>query len=326
MNLRHSALALLVATFPFAPELLAQEPAATTQPPAAQAPPLPAAESPEATALVDKALAKMLAYGRGTFKTTEQQDSAVLRNAGLPFGNEDIEVEGGWHRGLLWGEHDGSEFLRANGRMLAKVGENWQLRGKKLGDGKVAPFTLDPDLLFTVLAGLPAEARKVVHVEAGEVTGKKVAVLSLHLTNEAASEFAESGAIPGGSGGGLMMLGGPPGMGAPEVEHDVYVALFLDAEGGDLLRCSLQVFEKNPMMGNIQIQVQGGGGDDVDEPEDKKEDAKTNAGDAPQWKKGLPVKKPAKDESVTTFRADFKKLGMAEAPALADKQKALLRL
>jgi hypothetical protein len=316
------AVALLLAA-----PLLAQEPAASATPAAPAGPALPAAESPEATALVDKALAKMLAYGRGAFKTTENQDSAMLRNAGLPFGQEDIEVEGGWHRGLLWGDHDGSEFLRANGRMLAKVGSNWQLRGKKLGDGKTAPFTLDPELLFTVLAGLPAEARKVVHVEAGEVATKKVAVLSLHLTAEVASEFAESGALPGGSGGGLMMLGGPAGMGAPDVEHDVYVALFVDAEGGDLLRCTTKVFEKNPMMGNIQIQVQGGGGgDDVEAAEDEKEDTKTAAGDAPQWKKGLPVKKPAKDESVTTFRADFKKLGMAEAPALGDKQKALLRL
>lgn len=320
MNPRTLAVALFAAT-----SLFAQEPAVPVAPVVSPAPDLPVAGSPEATALVDKALMKMRAYGRGAFATVENQDSAMLRGAGLPFGNDDTEVKGGWDRGLLWGEHDGNEFLRANGRMLAKVDGAWRLRGKKLGDGKAAPFTLDADLLFAVLQSLPESARKVVHVEAAEVGGKKVAVLSLQLADEAATEFAESGAVPG-SGGGFMFLGGPGGMGAPEIEFTAFVALFVDPASGDVVRCSTKVFEKNSMMGNVQIQVAGGGGGGDDEEEEAEAKEEPPAGGAMQWKKGLPVKKPAKDESVTTFRADFKQLGIVEVPALDAAVKAMLRL
>lgn len=318
---RTLAVALFAAT-----SLLAQEPAVPATPIAPAAPDLPAAGSPEATALVDKALMKMRAYGRGAFSTVESQDSAMLRGAGLPFGNEDTEVTGGWDRDLQWGEHDGNHFLRANGRMLAKVDGGWRLRGKKLGDGKSAPFTLDADLLFMVLQGLPESARKVVHVDAAEVGGKKVGVLSLQLGDEAATEFAESGAVPGSGGRGFMLLGGPGGMGAPEIEYTAFVALFVDPASGDVLRCSTKVFEKNPMMGNVQIQVAGGGGDGDEDEKDEAEAKEEPAGGAMQWKKGLPVKKPAKDESVTTFRADFKQLGIVEVPALDAAVKAMLRL
>lgn len=306
--------------------LLAQAPAnpapATPAPAAPAAAALPAAGSPEATALVDKAIAKLQAYGRGAFATRESTDSAMLRGQGLPFGGEDTEVRGGWQRGMVWGESDDKHYVRANGRMVTKIDGKWQLRGKNLEGGKPAPFTLDPELLLTVLADAPAAARKVASVEAGEVGGKKVAMLSLALEGEAAREFVESGAVPGGSGGGFLMLGGP-GMEAPEIEYVVYVALSVDPDSGDLLRFATKVYETNPMMGHVQIQVAGGaGGGDDDGEDDKVEPA-----DAPlKWKKGLPTKKPSKEQSVTTFRADFQKLGMADAPALDDRAKALLRM
>jgi hypothetical protein len=288
------------------------------------APALPAAGSAEAQALVDKALEKMLAYGRGSFATVQSDDNAMMRGAGIPFGNDDTEVEGGWSNNLRWAAHDGSDFLLANGRMLAKVDGKWKLRGKKLGDGKPAPFTLDPDLLFTALKELPAEARKVVNVDSAEVGGKACTVLSLQIEGESGSEFAESGALPGGGGGGFMMFGGGGGMPMPEIEHCVYVALFVDAASGDLLRFSCKAFEENPMFANVQIQVAGGGGDDEMEEETEEKEEKDAAGPM-KWKKGLPVKKPGKTESVTTFRADFKNLGLAEAPPLDDKMKTLLR-
>ncbi|MBL8755733.1 MAG: hypothetical protein JNK15_20725 [Planctomycetes bacterium] len=306
--------------------LIAQDPpAAAPQQPATQA--LPAAGSPEAQAIVDKAIDKMLAYGKGSFKTTQSEDNAMMRGAGVPFGQDDTEVEGGWSRNLRWGSFDGSDFLLANGRMLAKVGGAWKLRGKKLGDGKPAPFTLDPELFFTVLKDLPAESRKVVHVDAAEVAGKACTVLSLQFDGEAGTELAESGALPGGGGGGFMMMGGGGGFPMPEIEHTVYVALFVDA-GGDVVRLSTRSFEDNPMFANVQIQVAGGpgggGDDDGDEDKEQEKDADAAKG-APQWKKGLPVKKPGKTESVTTFRADFKSLGLADAPPLDDRMKAMLR-
>ncbi len=231
-------------------------------------------------------------------------------------------------REMVWGDLEGSEFVRANGRMVAKVDGGWKLRNKKLGGGKAAPFALDPDLLFTVLKELPADARAVTHVEVGEVAGKKVVILSMTIENEAAGDLADSGALPGGGGpgGGMLMFGGGGGMGAPEIEHTVYVALHVDPDSGDLLRFAAKVFEKNPMMGNMQIQVQGGPGGDVEDPDEGDEKDEAPASGAPTWKKGFPVKKPAKDESVTTFRADFKKLGLAEAPALDAKTKAMLRM
>jgi hypothetical protein len=304
--------------------LVAQDqPAATTPSPATTA--LPAAGSKEAQALVDQAIDKMLAYGKGSFKTTQSEDNAMMRGAGVPFGQDDTEVEGGWSRNLRWGAHDGSDFLLANGRMLAKVDGTWKLRGKKLGDGKPAPFTLDPELLFTVLKDLPADARKVVHIDTAEVGGKPCTVLSLQCDGEAGSELAESGALPGGGGGGFMMFGGGGGIPMPEIEHSVYVALFVDASG-DVLRLSTKAFEDNPMFANVQIQVAGGpGGGDDEEEDDEKDAKKDDAKGAPQWKKGLPVKKPGKTESVTTFRADFKSLGLADAPPLDDRMKAMLR-
>lgn len=321
MTLRMFAAVALAAVPLFAQE--AGKPAA----PATPATPALEAGSPAATALVDKAIAKMKAYGKGEFATTQANDPAMLRGAGLPFGNEDIEVKGGWSRSTVWGDHDGNQFVRANGRMVAKVGDGWRLRGSKLGDGKVAPFTLDPELLFTVLGNLPEAARKVAHVDAAEIGGKPVTVLSLALEKEAASEFAESGALPGGGGGGFAIFA-PPGADAPEIEFTVYAALFVDAESGDLLRLSTRIYEKNEAMGHVQIQVAGGaGGGDADDDEDEKNEKKDGKGDgALVWKKGLPAKKPAKDESLTTYRVDFKKLGLAEPPQLGDKAKALLRM
>jgi len=307
--------------------LFAQDPPAA--PPAATAPAVPAAGSPEATALLDKAIGKMQAYGRGEFKTSEASDNAMLRGQGLPFGGEDVEVEGGWHRELVWGDADGKDYVRANGRLLAKVGAEWRLRGSKLPGGRPVPFTLDPDLLFTVLASLPADARKVANVEAGEVAGKPVAILSVALEGDVAGEFAATGVVPigGGLGGGFMIFGGGGGgMEMPENEYTIYLAFAVDADSGDLRRFTAKVFDTNAMMGNVQIQIAGGPGGDDEEEEVVEEEKPAAAGAPLVWKKGLPTKKPGKNESVTTFRADFKQLGLAEPPALDDKAKALLRV
>ena len=306
--------------------LSAQEPAPAV-PPAEVA--VPAPGSPEAMKLVDKGVEKMLAVGRGAWRSHEDQDSAMMRGAGLPFGNDGTDVDGGWHQDLVWGEKDRDVYVRQGGRMVVKAVGAWKLRASKLASGQPAPFTLDPVLLFTALRDLPAEQRKVVHTAAAEVAGKKVVVLSLTMDGEAAADFVDTGAVPAAGSGGMVIFGGlGGGMGMPQPESTVHLALFVDPENGDVLRFAAKVYEQNPMFGNVQIQVQGAGGGDEEEEEEeaKKEDAAAAKPAAPEWKNGLPTKKPAKDESVVTFRADFSKLGLADAPALDDKAKALLRV
>ena len=294
--------------------------------PAAPAPKLPAANSAEARALVDQALEKMQAYGRGTFATTEGHDNAMLRQAGIPIGNQETELSGGWHRELVWGDLDGRQFVSGNGRMLAKVDGAWRLRRDKLAGGMPLKFALDPNYLFTVLQHLPQGARNVAHVEAGRLKDKDVVILSLQIEGDDALELSDSGALPdvaGGMGGGIMMFGGLGGMAEPpRPDVTTFLALFVDPASGDLLRLAAKVYEKSEMMGNIQIAVQGGGAAAGEEEEEKEE-----AGDAKgetTWKRGFPKKKPAKDESVLNYRIDFDKLGLAEAPALDDRAKALL--
>jgi len=290
--------------------------------PAAAEKPIPAPGSPEAAQLVDKALEKMLAVGRGAFRTHEEQDNAMMRGAGLPFGNDGTDVDGGWHQDLVWGETGDDKYVRNGGRMVVRSGGAWKLRASKLASGAPAPFTLDPVLLFSVLRELGPDQRKVVHTANADVAGKKAVVLSITLDGDAANDFVDTGAVPPTGGGGFMILGGLGGLGAPEIESTVHLALFVDPENGDVLRFAAKVYEKNPMFGNVQIQV--GGGDDDEEEEEEEEEAP--AKDAkPEWKNGLPARKPAKDQSVMTFRADFQKLGLADAPELDAKAKALLR-
>jgi hypothetical protein len=303
--------------------LAAQE---TTTPVAA----IPAPGSEEASRLLEKACAKMLALGRGNFKTGESQDNALFRGRGLPFGNEEVDVDGGWNGGLVWGKGgEGDDYVRANGRMIAKTGQGWRLRGNKLPSGSPVPFTIDPGLLFAAIAEIPAGDRRVVHTEATQVAGKDVVVLSIHLEDDAATEFAECGAVPAVTGAGMIRIGGMGGH-EPQASHEVDLALFVDATNGDVLRLRTKVYERNEMMANVQIQVAGGPGGDEEE-EEEAEEAKAPAkapgrGDGPVYKKGLPERKPAKTESVMYWKVDFTNLGMGEAPALDDKAKSLLGL
>jgi hypothetical protein len=288
----------------------AQSPAA--QSPAAQS---PAALSPEASQLLQKACDRMLAAGNGTYTSTESQDNAMLRSAHLPMNGKETEVSGGWHGDLSWataGDNQ-DQLIRAGNRMLVKDGNDWKLRHSMLPSGSKAPYTVDAALLFAVLRDLPADARKVVNVDTAEIGGKATTVLSLQLRDAAARDFALSGAIP-------MIGGGPPG----EPDCEVDLALFVDAQSGDVLRVRARTYEANPDAGNMHIQIQGPGGGDSAEDDDK-EDAKAEKKDGkPVFKKGLVDRKPTKTESLMYFKADFKAIGTTKAPELADKQKALL--
>ena len=312
--------------------LIAQEPPVAQDPAPDAAPQVPAppqANSLEARKMVDQAIDKMIAYGRGTFATSETQDSAMMRRAGAAFGGNAVEVDGGWHRNLVWGDWDGREFVTGNGRMLAKVDDGWRLRRSKLAGGMQAPFTLDPDYLFAAIKQLPAAARNIVHVEEGKLRGRRAIILSMQFEGDDALEFSDSGAVPdagGGFGGGMIMVRAMGGMGMepPRPDLTTYLAFFVDAENGDLLRFGCKTYSADQMMGNIQIAVGGMGGDDDDDEEDDDEEEAEPAGPM-KWKRGFPKKKPTDEESVVTFRADFKKHGLAEPPALDAELKSLLR-
>lgn len=290
------------------------------------APALPQANSVGARRYVADALAKLAAYGRGRFATTEGQDQAMLRNAGLPFGPEDVTVDGGWHRDLVWGDADGREYVRANGRMLAKISGEWRLRRDKLAGGVPAPFTFDPNYLLATLARLPERAMAVTHVESGKLKGCACAILTCKVDGDDALELADSGALPdvGGGFGGVMIMGAMGGLGMepPRPDYETYLAFFVDLERGDLLRFAAKSYQTDEMMGGVAIQIAGGGADlELEEEEEEEE-----VDDGPvTWKRGFPRIKPKKDQSVLTFRVDFKELGLAEAPSLDDELLQLLR-
>ena len=294
-----------------------------TVPVAVQGPVLPKANSDEARALMAKALDKTAEHARGNFSTMESQDNAMLRNAGLPIGAQEVEISGGWDGNLIWAESDGRDYLMANGRMLAKVEGGWRVRRGKLAGGIKAPFTLDPNYLITALQQLPKAASNVMHVEAGKLRGKAMILLTIALTDKVALEFSDCGAVPdiGGGFGGMMVLGGM-GIEPPRPELETYVVVYIDAQSSEIARVSVKTYSTDEMMGQIRIDGAGGGfgGNEEQVEEEVDENAPV------KWKRGLPRIKPAKDQSVMTFRADFKKLGAAEAPELDDRSKALLRV
>ncbi len=286
-----------------------------------ETPQLPKANSAEATALLDKALAKMQALGRGSFRANELQDSAMFRGK-LPRGNDGTDTHGGWSQDLSWSHAGSHDLLQCGGRMLVKTDGGWKLRRKTLPSGHPLPFAIDPNLLFRGLSDVPKTERQVRHVEGGKVEGKNVAILSITIEGEVASDFIESGAVPGvmGIGPGFVLPGMNPGT---PPERRVHLALFVDPAGGDLLRFAARIVEDNSnMMGGrhlVTVVTDGDQGEEV-------EDEPAPAAGAPAFKNGFPSRKPTKAESVMTYTVDFSKVGLADVPELDDKAKALLRL
>jgi hypothetical protein len=313
---------------PFLPLVVSFLCSLTAQQPAAPPAPLPAPGSPAANALIAGALAKMAAYGRGTFVTREVQDYQGMRGNRMPTGMGDTKVEGGWYRDLVWAVDGDNHYVRANGRMLAKVDDGWRLRASKLADGRPAPFTLDPVLLLHVLAELTPAQRDCVHVEAGQIDGKGVTILNCQLEEDAAAEFVQAGVVPAPDAGfgGPTMFARMRGTRMPRSTHSVYVS-FAISTAGDLLRCNVKLYEKTPRPAGMVVQVTGP--DDEEEKgkgQQDKDAAEAEAGGPMTWRDGLPQRKPGKDESMTTFTIDFAQLGLAEPPPLDDKAKALLRV
>jgi len=303
--------------------LAAQDPPAAAPAPTAPAAAmqLPAAGSPEATALFKKACNRMLAVGSGSFRSDEEQDSAMLRGHDIPGGgHEPPSIRGGWSGDLLWGETDDDAFATRNGTTVSKTDAGWKLRARTLGSGAQRPFLLSPALLFTQLSKLDVAQQKVAHVEAGEAGGKPVAILALSFTGRTADDLALGGALP--AAGGAFIFGAMPGGMAPEKSYTVDLALFVEPQSGDVLRLRAKVYEDNPMLANMRIRFGGGGegdGDgDSDTPAAKAPAAAAATTGAPAIKKGLPERTPGKTESVAYLKADFKDLGNAKPPSIDD--------
>ncbi|MGE3174798.1 MAG: hypothetical protein AB7O97_19365 [Planctomycetota bacterium] len=267
-----------------------------------------------AAALLDRACEVMLALPAGAFTSDLELDSAIGRGSGMPgMAGDGTRVRGGWKGDLRWGDTDDDTFVVQNGRMVTKGRDGWKLRSKKLTSGGEAPYLAAPRLLFRQLQSLPAAARTVAHVEADDMRGTPVQIVSLQLQAAAAEDLALSGALPQPGSGMFFPMGGMFGGGPPQMTYTVDLALSIDPATGRVLRVRSKSYEDNPVLANVRIQFGQGGGDD--EPEDASADRDDDApAGAIEWKKGLPVRKPSRTESVAYFKLDFQDHGEATPP------------
>ena len=312
MRIAIAAVLSLIAATP-----LAQNPATTT------APTLPEARSDAANAMMLRACATMTAAKSGAFQSDQEVDLAMLRGQNLPIGGGDgTHLEGGFDQQYRWGELDGSKFVLHAGRMVVETDAGWKLRGTQLASGTPAPFVVAPRLLFAQLAELPASFRQVVHVEAGKVQDRDVAILTLRLADEAAEDLALGGALPTGGGGGMFMLGGMFGGEMPKKTYSLDVAIFTAIDNGEVLRLRTKIYEDDPMLQNVRFQIggegEGGGGEDdeVVEGKDGALDEKAVEPGQEPIKKGLPDRKPGRTETMIYWKVDFSNFGKAVAPTL----------
>ncbi len=292
--------------------LCAQEPDA----PATPGIKLPEARSEASTALLMRACTTMTAATSGSFTTEAEEDSAMMRGHDLPFGKDSLRVKGGWNQEQRWATVGDDALVIRGGRMVVETESGWKLRKESLASGTPAPFVVSPRLLFAQIAELPQSARQVVHLEAGKVQDRDVAILTVRLSGDEARDFALSGALPGGGGpGGMIMIGGMLGGDMPEKKYEVDLALFTAVDSGEVLRLRAKVYEDDPMMANVRIAIAAQGGEDGEAPveEEEEEEPAVERGKEP-IKKGLPDRKPGKGENMTYFRADFSEFGKATGP------------
>ncbi len=292
--------------------LAAQEPDA----PATTGVKLPEARSDAATAMLMRACTTMTAATSGAFTTEVEEDSAMMRGQDLPFGKDTLRVKGGWNQEQRWATVGDDSLVIRGGRMVVETESGWKLRKDNLASGAAAPFVVAPRLLFAQIAELPTNVRQVVHLEAGKVQERDVAILTLRLSGDEARDLALSGALPGGGGpGGFMVIGGMFGGEMPEKKYEVDLALFTAVDSGEVLRLRAKIYEEDPMMANVRIAIAAQGGEDGEAPdEEEEEEAPAVERGKEPIKKGLPDRKPGKGENMTYFRADFSEFGKATAP------------
>ncbi|MCB9870955.1 MAG: hypothetical protein H6836_01995 [Planctomycetes bacterium] len=309
----------------------------------------PTTQATDPTALADslrKGIHKMAHVRAGSFRTTEQQDSAMTRmvarqvgglGGGNPFGGGDREVRGVWSDGYLKATvgDGGDEILAFRGRMVARNDNvGWKLRRDRTVTGRPLPFVLDPERFFECLAALPAAALRVRDHSTSTYKGKEVQILSVTLEDEDAQEFALSGALPpvsAGFGGGVIL--GAVGGGAvgaqqlPDLVVDM--ALYVEPATGYIHKVKTCAYQKSNGMGNVQVQIAGAGlgGDNDNDQEDEDSKVKEKDKDGKRiYKRGMPVRRLRSDTSKLTFDI---LLSDHERPAplkLDEKSKKLLRI
>jgi len=300
---------LLLALLPFALAVLP-----------AQDPPKPG--SPQSQALLDKACAKMLAFGRGTFRTSEEQDSAIARR--MKRGNSEpavTVVEGGWLADLLWARAgaDAELIVRQHGRTLVQTGKDWRIRRDKLPTGTPLPALFDAELFFQVVRDLPAEARRVVAVEPAKIGETSVLVLALSIEGETARDFTQTGALPP-----VLMAMGPTIMNTngvsymPQPPTTIDIGLFVEPEGGDVLCVRAKVCEKGPGPG-----PGGAGGPAAPAGAEKGAEPPKETSEL-VYKQGLPERELGQRDSSMSLKVDFAGLGKAKPPELDDAPRKLL--
>src|SRR5262249_30355679 len=95
---------------------------------------------------LDKALAATAACKSMSFRTTESQDSAMMRRFGGAMGGQDREVTGKSADGLLYASFndEDDQIVTSGARTLARHGDGaWKLRRGFTVGGQPLPFVLD---------------------------------------------------------------------------------------------------------------------------------------------------------------------------------------
>lgn len=287
---------------------------------------------PEAAALLHKSLLTMQNLEAVRFKTSEEQDPALVRRfkkqmGGLGGGGA-IEVEGKVAPGRthLMLDDGGQEVVTAGSRSIARKADGaWHLHRGTLANGAALPFVLDPQQLFEVLAGLGTEARHVLGASTVKYQDREARLVTFEVTGKEGKALARTGLLPLFTGGPMMLLGPGQRPNADAAEASFDFAMWIEPGTGNILRMRTRGFRKDANGGNVQIRIGGPGGEgaDDDEEEDEKADAKS---DALTLKDGLPDRGKRKDVSEFDFDTTFMDHGKVAPLDLPKDAQALLRL
>lgn len=297
------------------------------------------ADGPQQAAAAEALLARACAVMQGlesvAFKSTEEQDPAMLRQLKKQApgfgGDAAVEVEATISQGVVQLKlADGHEAVSHGNRTIAREGEGeWRLHRGTLANGDAIPFVLDPQMLFEELGRLPAKGKRDVKSETTKLKGQPAELVMLEVHGKAAQALAKSGLLPRFQGGGLLAIGPMKGM-LPEPGAATYdLAFWVEPQSGQVLRMRVRGYQEDPAGGGgITIQVAGGGEEEGEEDEEKpaKGEKSEKAPKAIAIKDGLPER--AKKRSVSTFdyEVGFSAHGKAKVAELPAEAQQLLRV
>ena len=315
---------LLLGSALIAPTSPAQDLAAP-KPDGAQAKP-----DAEAVRVLEKACTTMQNLGAVTFKTSESQDSAMMRRfrKQMPgMGESTTEVEGTTGPGTahLTFDEGAQEVIVAGTRSIARKTEGtWRLHRGTLANGDPMPFVLEPQQLFEALNTLSADSRKVLNAEPTKHKNNELMLVTFEISGKEAKQLAKSGLLPRFTGGPMIAIG-PAGHMRNEAGETSYdVGLWIEPGTGNVHRMRVRGFQKDAMAGNVQIQINGGGGEeDTDDDEANEEPAK--ADHKLKLKDGLPARGKKKDVSELEFEANFTNPAKVTPLELSKEAQELLR-